>query len=315
LEINFNIEPPSSLDPSIKKLKALFLKKNKLVKELSSLSKTLLFKREALGNLQEQIYLKHLEALAGIEVKKLDRIKNVMQALEFIENKSRLDIAMICEMQAIFQKHLSQTSGHLRKKQNWIGPKGEPKEEGYFFPPKAKDVYGYLQKSLKLLKTSKKDPILKTAIFFAYFLIIHPFNDANGRVARALVFNLLRKEGINFVSPFFKKHRLLYFIHLYEITDQNKWQAWIAFFLKALKQESLSQIKLLNQLKKIDQKVKESKCFKKTEFEIVRQWLKNVVFKIRNEKDHEVYLKLKRLKLVEKRGGIYLIKGLYRFLR
>lgn len=315
LDIDFNLKLPTSIDCSIKELKDLLLKKKKLTKEMSTVSKTLLFKREAFGNLQEPIYLKHFVALADFEEKDFDRIKNVIQALEFIENKTSLDVSTICEMQAILQKHLSHTKGRLRKKQNWIGPKGEPKEEGYFFPPQAKDVKGFLQKNLRLLKTAKIEPILKTAIFFAYFLIIHPFNDANGRVARVLVFSILRKYGINFVSPFFKKYRLLYFIHLYEITDQNKWKAWVCFFIKALKQESLAQIKLLKKLKKIDQQVNNSKLFKKKELKIVIFWLSKVVFEIKDEEEQEVYLKLKTLGLVEKRGEIYLIKGLYRLLR
>ncbi len=86
-------------------------------------------------------------------------------------------------------------------------------------------------------------PLVQIAIAFAQFLIIHPFMDGNGRVARILIPLLLYKKNLLpypllFLSRYFKDHRLTYFRQLFAITEKQQWEQWILFFLKGIAREA-----------------------------------------------------------------------------
>ncbi|MBS0620258.1 MAG: Fic family protein [Verrucomicrobia bacterium] len=133
--------------------------------------------------------------------------------------------------------------GVYRDRQNWIGPKGCSREEAYFFPPPASDIEAEMDKLISYGNQVEKEPLVQLALFFAKLLIIHPFMDGNGRLARAIVPYFLYSRGMlatpNLsVTSYFKKHRLRYFQNLYNITDDGNWESWIAFFLKCLQKKT-----------------------------------------------------------------------------
>ncbi|MGE5195928.1 MAG: Fic family protein, partial [Anaerolineae bacterium] len=97
----------------------------------------------------------------------------------------------------------------------------------------------YLDNLKKYLHYKEKDPLVQLAIFFAQLLIIHPFMDGNGRVARALIpFFLYKKNIVStplfYLSAYFKRYRLQYFEKLFSISSKNEWEEWIRFFLKGV---------------------------------------------------------------------------------
>lgn len=133
----------------------------------------------------------------------------------------------------------SKEAGKFRKKQNWIGPEGCSQEEGYFFPPSHKSVPKHMKNLKHYINSSAKDPLVQLAIFFAQLLIIHPFTDGNGRLARALVPVILFNKGViarkKFdMTGYFKKHRLKYFEKLFQISEADDWEEWIRFFLEGI---------------------------------------------------------------------------------
>ena len=87
-------------------------------------------------------------------------------------------------------------NGKFRKRQNWIGPKGCTQKEAYFLPP----LYTKVPQAMKELQLygnkQEKDPLVQLAIYFAQLLIIHPFMDANGRLARCVIPLFLYKKKI-----------------------------------------------------------------------------------------------------------------------
>jgi hypothetical protein len=136
--------------------------------------------------------------------------------------------------------------GVFRKRQNWIGPEGCTLEQAYYLPPDHKELAQGMKDLIAYCKKTESDPLIQLAIAFAQFLIIHPFMDGNGRVARLMIpFFLYQKKMICsphfFMSSYFKKHRLTYFQLLFGITESGKWEPWILFFLKGIK-ESLKNL-------------------------------------------------------------------------
>ncbi len=130
-------------------------------------------------------------------------------------------------------------SGHIRKRQNWIGATGCRMEEAFCYPPAPRYVSTYLKRLEKYAETADDDPVIQTAIAIAQFLVIHPFMDGNGRVARLLVPLLLYKKGVTseplfYMSAYFQKHRKEYFDRLLSLSKNHDWEGWISFFLKGV---------------------------------------------------------------------------------
>ncbi|MGV8091578.1 MAG: Fic family protein [Mangrovibacterium sp.] len=71
------------------------------------------------------------------------------------------------------------------------------KEKVYYEAPKADQVESEMNKFLKWFNNaSETDPVLKAAISHFWFITIHPFDDGNGRIARAITdMQLARSDG------------------------------------------------------------------------------------------------------------------------
>ena len=90
-------------------------------------------------------------------------------------------------------------------------------------------------------------PILVIAFFVVSFLAIHPFQDGNGRLSRALTTYLLLKMGYRYVAyssleAVIEREKPDYYRSLRQTQttlndDAPNWSAWILFFLKSLKRQ------------------------------------------------------------------------------
>ncbi len=79
---------------------------------------------------------------------------------------------------------------------------------------------------------------LKAAIFHLYFESIHPFEDGNGRIGRALVAKWLAESfGRSVVVPVsvaIEKHRAVYYDELQAASRTLDWTRWTKFFIPIL---------------------------------------------------------------------------------
>ena len=86
-------------------------------------------------------------------------------------------------------------------------------------------------------------PLIKAALVHLYFVHVHPFDDGNGRSARALSNLLLMKQDyqfINFLAPsdYFDHHRAEYYRAI-QNSEANESDAtfFILYYLKALAEQ------------------------------------------------------------------------------
>jgi Fic family protein len=87
-------------------------------------------------------------------------------------------------------------------------------------------------------------PLLMVAIFVVEFLAIHPFQDGNGRLSRALTTLLLLQAGYAYVpysslESVIEANKEAYYVALRQTqgtlcTELPDWQPWVTFFLRAL---------------------------------------------------------------------------------
>lgn len=213
--------------------------------------------RESLARFDESVKkasaksLKQLEeeecihSLRNADPKKISYVKEGLKgAVEWAAARP-LNISFLCYVHAIVKQDGSQPKeiGRLRKKQNWIGPEGAPVEEAYFFPPKPEKVRPLMQELFRYLKKKGEEPLVHLAIFFAQLLVIHPFMDGNGRVARIFTPIWLWKQGLIskpalFLSTYLERTRLQYFRKLFYISEKDAWEDWILYFLKGVAEQA-----------------------------------------------------------------------------
>lgn len=118
------------------------------------------------------------------------------------------------------------------------GPIGH--ERTHYEAPSPDLVPGLMSEFLNWANTSPTDPVLKAAQAHLWFLSIHPFDDGNGRIARAITELLLsRSDGsprrFYSMAGYILRHRTNYYNAIEraqkgtpDITD------WLVWFLEAL---------------------------------------------------------------------------------
>lgn len=129
------------------------------------------------------------------------------------------------------------------------------KEKVHFQAPKAERVSEEMQRFLAWLN-AKEDlaPILKAAIAHLWFVTIHPFDDGNGRIARALTDMLLAKadgSSLRFysMSNVIHLHRKDYYAIL-EQTQQGDGDIteWLIWFLHGLHEAIMATEEMLHSI-------------------------------------------------------------------
>jgi Fic family protein len=97
----------------------------------------------------------------------------------------------------------SQIGGRLRDEQNWIGGDASSPARAEFIPPPPECVEPLMDDLCEWMNRLDLPPVLQAAVAHGQFETIHPFEDGNGRVGRALIHVVLVRRGItpNFTPP------------------------------------------------------------------------------------------------------------------
>jgi len=251
--------PPQTGKAAFSKLLAsaeLSLEKSqKILEALPSIKLIYILKlREAFFSLYTQGMDIDLERVCELKIKKrsssifINRINNLLKAIELIEKttpKTAIDARFFEKLHSLVEKDfgkIKEDVGHIRKRQNWIGPKDCSIEEAFFLPPPPSKVPELLRELSSYIDKEEK-PLLQIGISFAHFLGIHPFMDGNGRVARLLPAALMKKKkilnsSVLYLSEYFLIHRIEYLKELQDLTMKKDWGKWLKLYSKAIKEES-----------------------------------------------------------------------------
>lgn len=131
------------------------------------------------------------------------------------------------------------TPGEFRLDQNWIGKAGCTIEEATFVPPSPLQLPNYLTDWESYLTSDDDHALLQAAVMHAQFEILHPFKDGNGRIGRILIpLFLYQKKKISepmfYLSEYLEDNREEYYQRLKAISQENDWNGWLEFFLRAI---------------------------------------------------------------------------------
>ena len=133
------------------------------------------------------------------------------------------------------------------------GPMG--KEKTHYEAPKAIQVKEEMDKFLDWFNSETKiDPVLKAAIAHFWFIIIHPFDDGNGRIARAISdLMLARSDGSTQRFYSLSNQMLIERKAYYNILQQVQFSQgditeWLDWFLNCLYRSMESSIEAMRQV-------------------------------------------------------------------
>lgn len=179
----------------------------------------------------------------------MDLVINSWQDIPFNENHIR-------QLHLTLLKHSDKDErhrGHYKKNTNNVAAFDESgKQIGIVFetatpfdtPGLMGELVGWvaLEREKKLLH-----PLLVVAIFVVVFLEIHPFQDGNGRLSRALTTLLLLQAGYahapySSLESVIEQNKEAYYLALRQTqgtirTDAPDWQPWLKFFLRSLSEQ------------------------------------------------------------------------------
>jgi Fic family protein len=94
------------------------------------------------------------------------------------------------------------------------------------------------------------DPLVKMAVLHYQFEAIHPFSDGNGRTGRILNILYLIEAGlldipILYLSRYIIEHKSDYYAGLRRVTEEQAWEPWVLFMLRAVEETALATHKLV----------------------------------------------------------------------
>lgn len=131
--------------------------------------------------------------------------------------------------------------GEFRRTQNWIGPEGSTLNTASFVPPPPHEMNEALGDLERFLHEREHPPLVRAGLVHAQFETIHPFLDGNGRVGRLLITFMLCEQQILskpllYLSHYLKQHRAEYYDRLQAVRTDGRWEEWLLFFLRGVKQ-------------------------------------------------------------------------------
>lgn len=149
------------------------------------------------------------------------------------------------------RKNKTTVPGEFRHTQNYLGRESMIS----YVPPVAENVERLMENFVEYFNSAEESqrPLVRAAIMHAQFETIHPFMDGNGRVGRILIpLFLFKHKQISlpcfFISETLERDKFKYYALLNAIREENDWNSWIDFFLKAVDQQCSKYIDIVDKI-------------------------------------------------------------------
>lgn len=169
-------------------------------------------------------------------------VQNYIEAMNYsIKRLEKLPLSsrLIRETHKILLKGVrgkNKLPGEFRTSQNWIG--GATINDAAFVPPHhtlVPELIGDLEKFLNNQEINVPH-LIRIGMTHYQFEAIHPFLDGNGRSGRLLitlylVYHRLLSKPTLYLSDFIEKNRSTYYNNLINVSERNKMDQWLRFFL------------------------------------------------------------------------------------
>lgn len=206
-----------------------------------------------------------------IHKKRVQEVVNYVSALndclKKVNNGGVIDLDLIKSAHKSLMTNVhgqEKTLGKFRVVQNWIGPEGSKIEDAIYVPPPPHCLHDLLLDLEKFIRSPPPGipPLIQCAFVHYQFEAIHPFADGNGRIGRLLISLLLADRRVLsrpmlYLSAYFEANRSAYYRHLLSVSQKNRWEEWLTFFLRGVIHQSSDAIKNIRKLMELRSKYEE----------------------------------------------------------
>ena len=160
--------------------------------------------------------------------------KNMLKAVESIKEKRAIDRQYLLELhRTIMAGFEGKNPGRIRKQQVYLhmqNTKSPLGKEIAYRPPHFRSLNKLIDEFIEWYKSSKLNPIEKSALAHYKLYKIHPFLDGNKRICRLILNKTLLDEGFPLLNISVKKER--YFKSLIESVEEDTPKKLAEFTLK-----------------------------------------------------------------------------------
>lgn len=158
----------------------------------------ILLRTEALSSTQIEHYSASNRNIAKAQIlksnnKESNLIKDTLETLIDTLYNDELKITLD-NLVRLNKQVLNDDSINIRNKVNWIGKQGSLPQEALYVPPHPRLIEKNLNEFIEFCKRDDINPLVQSALAHAYFEIIHPFDDGNGRVGRIIMMMILKEK-------------------------------------------------------------------------------------------------------------------------
>ena len=207
------------------------------------------------------LYRSDKDRMDEVILRDVKEVRNYMEALRTgIDEMSKAEgitVELLHRLHMILltgTRGENMSPGRFKEEQNAIGMPGDTLETAKMVPAAPPEV-DHLIGNLLEYADSDEDPLVKIALMHYQFEVIHPYRDGNGRIGRLLIMLMLSKEGLLshpaiYPSEYFDMHRTQYIDGLFNVSSRDAFGEWFSFFLKALKEQADSSMRMIDELGK-----------------------------------------------------------------
>jgi Fic family protein len=141
-----------------------------------------------------------------------------------------------------------------RRTQLWVGAAGSSIAEARFVPPPAAEVPRLMLDWEQFCRSDPaQHPLLKLSLTFSQLESIHPFQEANGRLARIFILNQLRDAGLLDAPALLWSCQMLrdrqgLLLAQQSLRTQGDVDQWVIFFLKSMTQAANETVDVLRRI-------------------------------------------------------------------
>jgi Fic family protein len=158
-----------------------------------------------------------------------------------------------------FGRGAQKSPGQYKTEQNYLADK--IKQKVLFTPISPEKLNDGLEQLFTYVKESSDPILIKTALMHLEFEALHPFQDGNGRIGRMLITLLLWSSGTIsephfYVSGYLEEHKDEYIDTMRNVSENNNWEAWCIFFLKAIEKQAIRNLEIAENIKNLYEDMK-----------------------------------------------------------
>lgn len=143
--------------------------------------------------------------------------------------------------------------GQFKNEQNYLGDG----RGGVAFVPISPEMLDEgLDALFKYIETAGHLDLVKAAVAHVEFEALHPFKDGNGRIGRMLITLMLWKAKLisqphYYISGYFEEHKDQYIYAMKRVSEENDWDSWCKFFLKAAEEQANKNLAIVEKISEL----------------------------------------------------------------